>query len=870
MTRRRMISFALAVVMLLSTAVIPINAESEIQYTEADLHEMITYADAVAAGHVNRLNDEEDMNTLIFANRDNTKTMYYYGENIKYTDENGTVRDKTNKLTYSNGVYVNENNDINVAIPTSLSSGVTLTYEDIEITMIPEFVGAGSLTSTAPTATLTSTSRGQADNVTYDSVFGSGISVRYTPMYSGIKEDIILSSYTGTYSFDFTIDTNGLLMLPDTALAEAEEAPSLDGSLNADENAALVTPPNWYFATREDPTTPVAWLSEIYIYDSAGNTALGSVSVEQTAASEYSVTVIADKAFLEAETTVYPVTVDPSLTINSNNANVEDATLSSVNTATNYGSSATLSLGGSLKGYIAMRFLGLFNVSPLNSLDVSQIKKAELHFSCGSRSGTTLVYAAQYNPERTSSAWWTESTITYDANTVRYVTPQYSNDIISTGKNHITVTDIVKGWKTNSALLEKGLLLRLNSNTTSNSVSIYSDDMYEASIRPYLVIKYSQNGLYKIKNADTGKYLNITSSGSATMESSSQLLKQYFRMYYNSSDNTDRIYLLSSNYGTSKLMSAGNSSVTSDASNNINWDFVAQADGTFLIMNTSTSTYLTESSGSVSMAARNTSANQTWILEVQDSYDVTVNVKNSSGELIENSYIEILTEDCLNDKKIIALSSGTITITLLSRRHGINAVATGYATAYSSNLISSSNGTTQTLNFNLVSESSYPTFNWPIIGGYSAYKTSEFGYRCYSDNTNPPAAHDGMDFDNTANDNNTVTSISTGNIVQIYDINRSDYDDSEYDHDIGNYVIVKYSNYYIVYMHLNSTSGDEGDSVSQNSVIGVMGNSGTNSVHLHIGIYTRNSTSATDYFDGTKNFIDPRAFFEDSNEAYSR
>ncbi len=61
-------SVVLAVIMILYTAVIPTYAESEIQYTEADLHEMITYADAVAAGHVNRLNDEEDMNTLIFAN----------------------------------------------------------------------------------------------------------------------------------------------------------------------------------------------------------------------------------------------------------------------------------------------------------------------------------------------------------------------------------------------------------------------------------------------------------------------------------------------------------------------------------------------------------------------------------------------------------------------------------------------------------------------------------------------------------------------------------------------------------------------------------------------------------------------------------
>ena len=76
MTRKRTLSLVLAVVLLLSTAVIPSYAESNVQYTEADLHELITYADAVAAGHVNRLNDEEDMNTLIFANEDNSQFIY--------------------------------------------------------------------------------------------------------------------------------------------------------------------------------------------------------------------------------------------------------------------------------------------------------------------------------------------------------------------------------------------------------------------------------------------------------------------------------------------------------------------------------------------------------------------------------------------------------------------------------------------------------------------------------------------------------------------------------------------------------------------------------------------------------------------------
>ena len=44
-------------------------------------------------GHVKRFRAQEtDLNSIIFQNRDGTKTMYYFAYPVKYTDELGVTR----------------------------------------------------------------------------------------------------------------------------------------------------------------------------------------------------------------------------------------------------------------------------------------------------------------------------------------------------------------------------------------------------------------------------------------------------------------------------------------------------------------------------------------------------------------------------------------------------------------------------------------------------------------------------------------------------------------------------------------------------------------------------------------------------------
>ena len=114
-----------------------------------DIPEAVSLAEVEAKGHVHRLREQEtDLNTVIFQNRDGTKTLYYFGENVKYEDETGRIRDKKNTLEeympkaryVADYSYVNSANDIQTYFPKTLDleTGVVLEYDGIRIEVSPD------------------------------------------------------------------------------------------------------------------------------------------------------------------------------------------------------------------------------------------------------------------------------------------------------------------------------------------------------------------------------------------------------------------------------------------------------------------------------------------------------------------------------------------------------------------------------------------------------------------------------------------------------------------------------------------------------------------------------------------------------------
>lgn len=219
------------------------------------------------------------MNTAVYDNGDGTYTLNVYGMDIKYVNQIGEVADKSNRLVLdANNNYYNPDNDITMRFPQNLLAGVSLQYEDYNILLTPiiapkalversviqlpkDGVASNSLNSSVET---------EVTSVEYHNVFSDATHIRYTPMFNGIKEDIILEKYDDINEFVFVLRTNGL-EVSDTG-----------------ETAYLVNP---------EEQLVVGYISDIVIFDVAGKCTSGTLAVtENIKAEEYElkVTVISN------------------------------------------------------------------------------------------------------------------------------------------------------------------------------------------------------------------------------------------------------------------------------------------------------------------------------------------------------------------------------------------------------------------------------------------------------------------------------------------------------------------------------------------------------------------------------------------------
>ena len=294
---------------------------------DGDKPEGISEALIEEKGHVNRLREQEtDLSTVWFQNRDGSKTLYSFSETVKYIDSDGAVRDKRANLTnavdrteYAKDYgYVTADNDVRTYFPNRLNqnTGVVLEKGEYTIELTPVSAmqkevrpNGGTSRKTTVKAIESQPLAGEQTNehgreqptVSYAGTFGADTTLRYTPLLNGFKEDIILSSYTGVNEFSFRLNTNGL-------------------SLVLEDDACHFIDP----ATGEK----VARVGDLLVYDSKSaeqRIADGSAksyghryAVETVVQDdEYILTIIVDETYLTDKTTVYPVVIDPTYTYSS-------------------------------------------------------------------------------------------------------------------------------------------------------------------------------------------------------------------------------------------------------------------------------------------------------------------------------------------------------------------------------------------------------------------------------------------------------------------------------------------------------------------------------------------------------------------------
>jgi len=152
---------------------------------------------------------EEDLYTLAFENKDGTNTLKVFTHPVKYVDENGKLKDISNAVKrLADGSYVTAANSIITTFAYKLSDGITISYDDIEINMVPSAPSGLA----AVKYFFTGGRASSADNRTVSYDYGSKTTLEYQLTYTGFKEDIVVSEYTGQTEYTFTLNTNGLYL----------------------------------------------------------------------------------------------------------------------------------------------------------------------------------------------------------------------------------------------------------------------------------------------------------------------------------------------------------------------------------------------------------------------------------------------------------------------------------------------------------------------------------------------------------------------------------------------------------------------------------------------------------------------------------
>lgn len=439
-----------------------------------EFHSIITKAEALDNGYVARLNDEEpNLNTLIFACSDGSKVMRVFEYPVKYVDSSGVVRDKSLALSHKAEIgYFTADTDVVSLFPKNLSDGIRLTYEnsEIELRLVPEF--SETVLSAQPTvpqqavnaltdtelaqisATASTTNEGKSVAYVYD----ASTILEYTPTYNGFKEDIVVSEYTGQTEYTFRLYTGGLKLVEQ---GEGFRLVGADGETRA-------------------------YLGDIIIFtaDERNNT-FGSMTAETIRENEeYKLTIHVDADYLRDERTVYPIRIDPTISVNydANGAGaVEDVTLNSLSGSD--GDSWSLTVGKRAT-YGISRILMRFPALSLSAIDsASQITSATVELRdlmCEDDALTVYAHTYTGNVWSESTANWSNTGSTnYASASLSSRTISYANGTSASARGTslahryaFDITSAVKGWKNGTYSATRGIVFKASSSIENGSTNI--------------------------------------------------------------------------------------------------------------------------------------------------------------------------------------------------------------------------------------------------------------------------------------------------------------------------------------------------------------------------------------------------------------
>ncbi len=504
------------------TAKTDILSESELKTAvlkKQDVPIGITYDEAVKAGHKARLYSEEpNIYTVVFQNEDNTRTMYYYNVPAKYEAADGTVRDCDNTIVKSEDrgfAYQNREGFFTSKYPKNAKDGISLSGEN-EITVKPvnseaeesiETAAApqGSLFTALQSGVLRlmTANNGSAEAteeyVDYPEAFGENTILRYTPLLNGVKQDVILNERVNKDSFSFEFD-----------FGDSDLKDYGDGGLYVVD------------AKSNDET---GYISPIRVFDANGKEAEGCrYTFEKATDGKWLVTAHVNKEYLESESTVYPVTVDPDYT-DIATYGVHDATVYQSDKTKNEGKLGVV-YAGKRSGMGVSRIMIGFRKLELTSIAGSEIY--ESYFSlrdlmCYSDPITLQAYEFKHDSWDESTVTWSnaklDDTSSYASSPVATRTISYAEGIKQKYEHryYFNIKSVVSKWCEHTGYPAFGFMVKSSSESTTRCG--YFGSTQDSSNKPTLVLRYLKpaktvnNGTFYFKNAQSGKYMTCRDSG---------------------------------------------------------------------------------------------------------------------------------------------------------------------------------------------------------------------------------------------------------------------------------------------------------------------------------------------------------------------
>ncbi len=454
-----------------------------------------------------RTEEGSGLNTIVVDNGDGTHTMTLYDYPVKFVNEKGEIEDISLEIaSVADGSYKTKANDIQTVFPKKISDGITLSGKGVSVKLIPTVqppsereVAAKPAEGVTPSVSLTlnsSLNEGAAvgndtlvvpsigtiiadstvtklDNETVSYYYDNKTTLEYSLTYTGFKEDIVVSEYTGQTEYHFLIETGGLTLT------------KLDKS---------------YYLTDENGEIK-ATLGDIIIFTAdERNNALGSMTHETVKENEqYIITIHVDADYLKDEKTVYPIRIDPTIEItydNNGSSAIQDVTINQNSGSS--GTSGSLYVGkrntyGISRTLMKFPGLNLGAISSANNITSAYVEIRDM--MCETTSMTVYGYIFDGNSWSESTANWSN----VDPNSWTEMPSAYAEVCYSNGASKnpahrysINITQAVKSWKTGFYDQAKGIMLRASDDVEYGSALYKTFASYNrASNKPSLKVNYN-------------------------------------------------------------------------------------------------------------------------------------------------------------------------------------------------------------------------------------------------------------------------------------------------------------------------------------------------------------------------------------------